>query len=179
MKTLREYIEILDEISRRDFIKGAGATAGLAAIGAPGQAKASDYQLTQDDWKMIYLGCYFVNIPANYLPNRGPQAAIRNQLLELGPFVGQDLQKTIDNVGSKMQANPEYITNILKMLNDVDDQTNLANRISEIRTRAVRGMSADERRYHMNRLGIKEDEDLDEAGTPDAVRRIEQLVQYK
>jgi colicin import membrane protein len=33
MKTLREYIDQLDEISRRDFLKGAGATAGLAAMG--------------------------------------------------------------------------------------------------------------------------------------------------
>jgi hypothetical protein len=34
MKTLREYIDQLDEISRRDFLKGAGATAGLAATDA-------------------------------------------------------------------------------------------------------------------------------------------------
>ena len=33
MKTLREYIDQLDEISRRDFLKGAGAAAGLAATG--------------------------------------------------------------------------------------------------------------------------------------------------
>ena len=37
MKTLREYIDRLDEISRRDFLKGAGATAGLAAGSALGQ----------------------------------------------------------------------------------------------------------------------------------------------
>ena len=36
MKTLREYIEILDEISRRDFLKGAGATAE-ATIGGSGE----------------------------------------------------------------------------------------------------------------------------------------------
>jgi hypothetical protein len=38
MKTLREYIDQLDEISRRDLLRGAGATAGLAvtdAISAP------------------------------------------------------------------------------------------------------------------------------------------------
>jgi hypothetical protein len=40
MKTLREYIDQLDEISRRDFLKGAGATAGLAAVGAPKDASA-------------------------------------------------------------------------------------------------------------------------------------------
>lgn len=34
MKTFREYIDMLDEISRRGFLKGAGAAAGLAATGA-------------------------------------------------------------------------------------------------------------------------------------------------
>jgi hypothetical protein len=34
MKTIREYIDQLNEINRRDFIKGAGATAGLAAMGS-------------------------------------------------------------------------------------------------------------------------------------------------
>jgi len=38
MKTLREYIDQLDEISRRDFLKGVGATAGLAATGGAGSA---------------------------------------------------------------------------------------------------------------------------------------------
>jgi hypothetical protein len=45
MKTLREYLDQLDEISRRDFLKGAGATAGLAAVGAPKDAKA--------DWERL------------------------------------------------------------------------------------------------------------------------------
>ncbi len=34
MKTLREYMDQLDEISRRDALKYAGATAGLAAADA-------------------------------------------------------------------------------------------------------------------------------------------------
>jgi hypothetical protein len=34
MKTLREYIDILDEISRRDFLKGAGAGAIAGALGS-------------------------------------------------------------------------------------------------------------------------------------------------
>jgi colicin import membrane protein len=51
MKTLREYLDQLDEISRRDFLRGAGATAGLAAMGSAGVAKADDQtnsQLAQD-----------------------------------------------------------------------------------------------------------------------------------
>ena len=49
MKTLREYVDQLDEISRRDFLKGAGATAGLAAtdaIAAPWQARTTTDQMT-------------------------------------------------------------------------------------------------------------------------------------
>ena len=44
MKTIREYIDQLDEINRRDFIKGAGAAVGLTAMG---QARA-DWQKQAD-----------------------------------------------------------------------------------------------------------------------------------
>lgn len=40
MKTLREYIDRLDEISRRDFLKTAGAAAVGAAIGSPKDTEA-------------------------------------------------------------------------------------------------------------------------------------------
>lgn len=41
MKTLREYIDILDEINRRDFLRGAGAAAVAgAAAGLPKIAQA-------------------------------------------------------------------------------------------------------------------------------------------
>lgn len=40
MKTLREYIDQLDEISRRDFLKGAGAAVAGAAVGQPKDATA-------------------------------------------------------------------------------------------------------------------------------------------
>ena len=43
MKTLREYIDQLDEISRRDFLKGAAATAGLAAMGISKSALATQF----------------------------------------------------------------------------------------------------------------------------------------
>lgn len=41
MKSLREYIDQLDEISRRDFLKGVGATAGAAALGGVSQSAKS------------------------------------------------------------------------------------------------------------------------------------------
>ena len=41
MKTLREYIDKLDEISRRDFLKGVGAAGLAGATGAAGLAAAT------------------------------------------------------------------------------------------------------------------------------------------
>jgi hypothetical protein len=43
MKTLREYLDQLDEISRRDFLRGAGAAAAGAALGklSPAQAQSA------------------------------------------------------------------------------------------------------------------------------------------
>ena len=51
MKTLREYIDQLDEISRRDFLKGLGAAA-VAGAGI-GSANAQDINLVQKqyDWQ--------------------------------------------------------------------------------------------------------------------------------
>jgi hypothetical protein len=67
MKTLREYIDQLDEISRRDFLKGAGATAGLAALGNV-QAQQSRY--TPTDIKIIKEGveAYFYMISTEPTP---------------------------------------------------------------------------------------------------------------
>ena len=42
MKTLREYIDQLDEIDRRGFLKGMGAA---AVVGATGGAATSTYAL--------------------------------------------------------------------------------------------------------------------------------------
>jgi hypothetical protein len=46
MKTLREYIDKIDEISRRDFLRGAGAVAGATAVGGTGylQGKKEVYE---------------------------------------------------------------------------------------------------------------------------------------
>ena len=61
MKTLREYLDQLDEISRRDALKYAGATAAGAALGAAGMqqyAKRSDYQSIPEDPQIYFLISY-------------------------------------------------------------------------------------------------------------------------
>lgn len=67
MKTLREYIDQLDEISRRDAIKYAGATAAGAALGQPKDAKADRAWSTDaisDKWRAAMTS---ENFPGAYL----------------------------------------------------------------------------------------------------------------
>ena len=47
MKTFREYLEILDEINRRDFLKATGAATGLAAMGGASAAWQKEPDIPQ------------------------------------------------------------------------------------------------------------------------------------
>jgi hypothetical protein len=87
MKTLREYIDQLDEISRRDFIKGAGATAGLAAVGAPKDASA----YTKEIYEKVASICYL------YLACKGPyqRALKQGQTITVPPTVCQKTNQLI------------------------------------------------------------------------------------
>ena len=64
MKTLREYIEILDEIDRRGFLKGMGAAAVAGATGGLSKGAKADWEKEPDitdpmtdevikKWKML------------------------------------------------------------------------------------------------------------------------------
>ena len=57
MKTIREYIDQLDEISRRDFLKGAGA---LAAAGAVGSSSAGT-TLNLNNAEVYYLNGWLID----------------------------------------------------------------------------------------------------------------------
>ena len=61
MKTLREYLDQLDEISRRDFLKGAGAAAGIYAVN----------KISKNDDE---AGCpeYVSKFSCDYVENKAP-----------------------------------------------------------------------------------------------------------
>jgi predicted phage tail protein len=87
MKTLREYIDQLDEISRRDFIKGAGATAGLAAIGAPGVAFANSnftYRLID---KVIVQSLFLYNYTKDW---QGKEQIARQMMQHINDYLAID-----------------------------------------------------------------------------------------
>jgi hypothetical protein len=87
MKTLREYIDQLDEISRRDFLKGAGATAGLAAVGAPKDASA----YTKEIYEKVASICYL------YLACKGPyqRALKQGRTMTVSPEICQKINQLI------------------------------------------------------------------------------------
>jgi hypothetical protein len=190
MKTLREYIDQLDEISRRDFLKGAGATVGLAAIGAPKTAKAeySSYSMTDDDWlyivalcAMIYFGMY------GKLRNKAVPAMARDVIQNLKRISTPTLDFLtdvwiMDSLEKVRTNNPDRYNTFLRIAQDPEAPLRIMNRVLRVQDNYINGMSPQDKQRYSNETGhtiqIREEE-LEEAGTPDAVARIEELVKYK
>ena len=111
MKTLREYLDQLDEISRRDFLKGAGAVAGLAAtdaLAAPWQHRTSKDPmddkvnkeinvLSTDKRAKLHVGISddFVQLQTNDLidyDNYGSEGGRGNGRFRLGTLAPDDIK---------------------------------------------------------------------------------------
>ena len=204
MKTLREYIDQLDEISRRDFLKGAGATAGLAAIGDPKDAKA--------DWNIIHHDDLLTNkrsvqgfsnssvenpnveLVLNQWPSVGVVAALSPVPLPLGqrgegkiggivvaysPFrilIGNQL---INDLKGAVFAETQGTGMILAVKNGLNSELIpiIANSLTNQETIKVEISQA--RKVFTFRGKKNFEEEVDEAATPDAVARIEELIKYK
>jgi hypothetical protein len=209
MKTLREYIDQLDEISRRDFLKGAGAAAGAAALGAPKDAKADWERLPSITDKMTdEVTNRFINVSNDgtatlrYFHTAGSQFQDRTLTLKRNngawrqppgsrgivygrlrvdnlpafdiSFVWMEDSQTrrvvLDNVAIHLAGNQPFGAGYEAMINALlqakqrilIDTSNIGGDILEFNPR-VRN----------------EEKEVDEAASPDAVKRIEQLVQYK
>lgn len=192
MKTLREYIEILDEISRRDFLKGVGATAGLAATGA---AKAdwqkqadilhvggegnpvTNYKNTSSDGSAV-LAAYTNPSSAGVTNTKGAWNQARRGV-ELSGAIKIDGGAPIAIEFHNMRPQTASIVAPGGVGGDAASQK-IINAILNAKQSIVmdaRDLGGGILQFSSN--GIREDEELDEAGTPDAVKRIEQLVQYK
>jgi hypothetical protein len=167
MKTLREYIDQLDEISRRDFIKGAGATAGLAAMGAPTKAQAIEpLKLEIDDLRRVSTAM---------------------SVFEFAKEDGaSDISKLIATEINRLnKVMPEYMERVMAM-----HKWTLANRKEPINRKRpitmepwVKDLIFDlqqiSKKYEEKYNQTVREEAVDETATPNAVKRIEQLVQYK
>jgi TAT (twin-arginine translocation) pathway signal sequence len=179
MKTLREYINQLDEISRRDFIKGAGATAGLAAMGAPGLALANSPYINSFTYqqidKIIAQSLFLYNYTKDWQGNEQIARQMMqhiNNYLAIKPGQKSVVERLYDRIqqltNDTKQNNPErYNTQRNSSLKHVDN-LNLSWQFI-----------FDNFKNNQTPTNENVEQDVDETATPDAVKRIEQLVQYK
>ena len=100
MKTLREYIDQLDEISRRDALKYAGATAAGAALGgASGFYKGAEGQVDKNTaYDLGFLWGFTAAARESLKSNRLGKIptildSMEAQVMDLTRRVGYDIQK--------------------------------------------------------------------------------------
>jgi hypothetical protein len=194
MKTLREYIDQLDEISRRDFLKGAGATAGLAAtdaISAPfkhGQHKdelenklTNKYSTVRSDNgdAELYIGWnngVTLRVPGKRFERTGTDLGMPSSSARIK--FGSEPAKSIIIILTKDyksavlgSSDPTGLAKkIISYNGPLKIEANIASLGSKIFSFTIEQDSVTK--------NIREEE-VDETATPDAVARIEELVKYK
>ena len=176
MKTLREYIEILDEISRRDFLKGmgAGAIAGVAGDRFLNQ-KPKNIQLPNDPTAYFLLGNFQ---GFSYL---GPyNKTIEKWHSAMAPYIDEVTLKK--RTGQEDALTQSYDRGFAETRNSV--KINRQSGMSDQDTADwfarhwVNSYNKLVAKLNQNNESISEEE-LDEAGTPDAVARILELSKNK
>ena len=178
MKTLREYINRLDEISRRDFIKGAGATAGLAAMGGvPGIAKAQMSPQDAEDRKNVMA--YFGSVRKLINPRiKFDQTQIKPGM-QCSVIVTVNSDGTITNL--KPSDNSSWCNAVMQAFSELGgklptqglDLLPPTPTLPKTHYRLAFSFSPNQVFPTINT------EELDEAGTPDAVARVLELSNYK
>jgi phytoene/squalene synthetase len=92
----------------------------------------------------------------------------------------------IMNAFDKMEkSNPQRFNQFLAIANGSRSQIYILNQVLRVKDRYIEGMSPENKQRYANEIGhtiqaapMREDS-VDETATPDAVKRIEQMVQYK
>lgn len=96
MKTIREYIEKLDEISRRDFLKGATSASIIPVLGVPAKASALGLSQTEENMLTVGLDIVWVCNNPNYKVNPKLCSAFKTALVEWWVRTGYDKQALND-----------------------------------------------------------------------------------
>jgi hypothetical protein len=193
MKTIREYIDHLDEISRRDFIKGAGATAGLAAMGSA----QADWQKQGD---IPYVGPKGTGTAVqNYRNTSTDGSAVltlyKGQVQSMGITnkAGKWSPKSAEPMGAvKIDSDPAFRVEFMIMGNpaiasirtpggvsgDAASQKIVSSIVNAKERVAIDTSSLGGGIVQFRAGNVSEDAELDEA-IDDAVQRVEELFRDK
>ena len=196
MKTLREYIDQLDEINRRDFLKGVGATAGLAATGAA----QADWQkqgdiLGVDSGTGKLTGQNTQNYRNTSTDGSAVLSLYKGQVQSMGITnkAGKWSPKSKEPIGAiKIDSNPATRVEFMIMGNPAvasiispggvagdSASQELVNAIINAKQRvAIDTASLGGGIVQFSAGGVSEDAELDEA-IDDAVQRVEELFRNK
>jgi hypothetical protein len=196
MKTLREMMDQLDEISRRDFIRGAGAAAGLAAVG---QARA-DWQKQKDIPDVEYPSGKRTGLSTQQYRNTSTDGSATLTLykgqgssMTIGNRVGKWNPKSRTPMGAvKIDDSPAFKVEFMIMGNPAmasimspggvagdAASEKIINSIVNARERvAIDTTSLGGGIVQFRAGNVSEDAELDEA-IDDAVRKVEELFQNK
>ena len=166
MKTLREYIDQLDEISRRDFIKGAGAA---AVAGTGGYIAGTQNQLDKRIGHNLGRLYGFMH-NANTFGERSRKInAINDRLKYFEKRLDPDIDRTEWYKYGFGQGQSEY--------KRIFPNGHTSTPADESKFDEL--LNAYFENFAQSAYGGLKEEEVDEAASPNAVRRIEQLVQYK
>lgn len=181
MKTLREYIDQLDEISRRDFLKGAGAAALAGAAGYAAHKDVSQDQYVDPLYRLVgRLSEYYTSgvFSANELRGSEYQDVanwiriVKTQLLNPAMH-----RPPLDAFYKEYQLGQQEGKRNIKRLSS--DQ--IRQEFSRDHNLAMQAWALMKDNKGFDRQKYEKffkEEDLEEA-SPDAVKRIEELVKYK
>ena len=164
MKTLRETIDQLDEISRRGFLKGAGVAA--VAISPAFKAMAQDFNLTDKEITMfgMVLDAYWVCLNYPKTTDSEKCKRIKQGLSEYAKKRGFSSQELNGFYSSATSQNSEKIKD-KKWIEII----NLSYNISERLLQDLNQM----RPFESVNQGVAEE------SSPDALAKIDQVYQKK
>ena len=184
---IREMLDQLDEISRRDFLKGVGATAGLVAIGAPKQAFGQEVSpsLNIPFLDISELKVAFAPDPNPYYPSFSKRAGEQGEVV-IRLFIDiegkVDLVKLLKSCGfprldrMAMEIGKRYVFQpVMSGGKPISVTTNM---LIKLRLDPTPPQNVDQ--YpNMSQTKNSQVSVAEEAASPDAVNRIEELVKYK
>lgn len=191
MKTLREYIDQLDEISRRDFLKGTGAvTLGtvLSSIPIPRTFAASNFSKEEGQVIAAVLSMvYFAAIGEGDTQDAAMARSIINDLAEVQGVPKAYNDAFIFDIFERMSDTEPQNYKILKQFNQPQNKSlrvRYLNKFLRIKDRVIERLPPDQYRLHADKIGNtiqlrRESQELDETADEDPIQRIDRLFRDK
>jgi len=170
MKTLREYIDQLDEISRRGFLQGAGAAAVAgAAGGATGQSFTNQEERDRNTIKIAKIaaecaGWYWLAWEISGSKNETLKSKAYALSSVAEKYIGE---KNTDNIIKPIISNDSYA----QMMKNPDDLRQVVHGCDKFYVKVMNAVNTPRPNMESVQQGVAEE------SSPDALAKIDQVYQ--